>query len=53
MDWILGRMSERSSCGASFANVKISNLDFADDSVIFVEMLDLLMGTLEALNEET
>ena len=24
MDWILGRMSERSSCGASFGNVKIS-----------------------------
>ena len=32
MDWILGRMSVRSSCGASFGNVKISNLDFADDS---------------------
>ena len=35
MDWILGRMSERSSCGASFGNVKISDLDFADDAVIF------------------
>ena len=35
MDWILGRMSERSSCGASFWNVKISDLDFADDAVIF------------------
>ena len=33
MDWILGRMSERSSCGASFGNVKISDLDFADDAV--------------------
>ena len=31
MDWILGRMSERSSCGASFRNVKISDLDFTDD----------------------
>ena len=28
MDWILGRMSERSSCGASFGNVKLSDLDF-------------------------
>ena len=37
MDWILGRMSDRSSCGASFGNVKISDLDFADDAVIFVE----------------
>ena len=37
MDWILGRMSERSSCDASFGSVKISDLDFADDAVIFVE----------------
>ena len=37
MDWILGRMSERSSCGASFGNVKISDLDFTDDVVIFAE----------------
>ena len=37
MDCILGRMLERSSCGASFGNVKISDLDFADDAVIFVE----------------
>ena len=37
MDWILGRMSERSSCGSSFRNVKISDFDFADDAVIFAE----------------
>ena len=37
MDWILGRMSERSSCGAEFGNVKISDIDFADDAVIFAE----------------
>ena len=41
MDWILGRMSERSSYGASFWNVKISDLDFADDAIIFVETLDI------------
>ena len=39
MDWILGRMSLRSSCGASFGNVKISDLDFA-------ETLDILLGGL-------
>ena len=44
MDWILGRMSERSSCGASFENVKISDLDFADEAVIFVETLVILLG---------
>ena len=37
MDLILGLMSERSSCGASFGNVKISDLDFADDVVIFAD----------------
>ena len=53
VDWILGRMSERSSCGASFGNVKISDLDFADDAVIFAETLDILLGALEVLNEES
>ena len=53
MDWILGRMSERSSRGASFWNVKISDLDFADDAVIFAETLDILLGALEVLNEES
>ena len=38
MNWILGRMSERSSCDASFGNVKIPDLDFADDAVIFAEI---------------
>ena len=53
MDWILGRMSERSSCGASFWNVKISDLDFVDDAVIFAETPDILLGALEVLNEES
>ena len=51
MDWIQGRMSERSSCGASFGNVKIFDLDFADDAVFFAETLDILLGALEVLNE--
>ena len=49
----MGRMSERSSCGASFGNVKLSDLGFADDAVIFVETLDILLGALEVLNEES
>ena len=53
MDCILRRMSERSSCGASFWNVKISDLDFADDAVIFAETLDNHLGALEVLNEES
>ena len=43
MDWILARMSERSRCGASFGNVKISDLDFTDNAVNFAETLDILL----------
>ena len=53
MDWILGRMSERSSCSASFGNVKISDLGFTDDAVIFAETFDILLGALDVLNEES
>ena len=53
MDWILRRMSERSSCGASFGHVKISELDFTDDAVIFAETLDILLGALEVLIEQS
>ena len=53
MDWIQGRMLERSSCGTSFGNVKISDLDSADDAVIFAETRDVLLGALEVLNEES
>ena len=53
MDWILGRMSERSSCSASFEKVKIFELDIAENAVIFVENLDILLGALEVLNEES
>ena len=53
LNWILGRMLERSSCGASLGNVKIYDLDFADDTVIFAETLDILLGALKVLNEES
>ena len=46
-------MSESSSCGALFGNVKISDVDFADDAVIFAETLDILLGALKVLNEES
>ena len=40
-------------CGASIGNVKISDLDFTDDAVIIEETLDILLGALEVLNEES
>ena len=47
-----GNMSQRSSCGASLGNVKISDLDFADDPVFLAKTLVVLVEALEALNEE-
>ena len=47
-----GEESERSSCGASFGNVKISDLDFTDDAVIFAETVYILLGPLTVLNEK-
>ena len=41
------------SCGASFGNVKISDLDFADDAVIYAETHDILLQAIEVLNEES
>ena len=52
MDWILGRVSERTDCGVSFGNVWITDLDFVDDAVIFAETMEALVGTLDSLRED-
>ena len=52
-DWTLWRMWEISRCDASFGNVNISDLDFADNAVIFAETLDIFLGALEVQNEES
>ena len=44
-------MAERSSYGASFGNV--SDLHFTDDAVIFADTLDILLGALDVLNDES
>ena len=36
----------------SVSNTKITDLVFADDAVIFVELLEVLVMVLEALHEE-
>ena len=41
-----------SHCGASVSNTEITDLVFADDSVIFAKSLEVLVMALEALNEE-
>ena len=52
VDHVLGRMSENSGCGMSFENVRITDLDFADDAVIFAETTDVLAGALDSPSEE-
>ena len=41
------------AAGALIRNVKISDLDFVDDAVIFAETLDIFLWALEVLNEES
>ena len=52
MDWVLGRAMDRSRCGADIGNTRITDLDFADDAVIFAESLEVLVSALEALHED-
>ena len=41
-----------SRCGVSFGEVRITDLDFADDAVILAESVDILTGALEKPSEE-
>ena len=52
MDWIMDRAIGGSGCGVSFGEIRITDLDFADDAVIFAETLDVLIMALETLSEE-
>ena len=46
MGWVLGRVVEQSHCGTSVGNTEITDLVFADDAVIFVELLEVLVMAL-------
>ena len=52
MDWIMGRVVGGAGRGVSFGDVRITDLDFADDAVVFAETLEILTGALERLSEE-
>ena len=45
-------MWNKSHCGASVGNTKITDLVFADDAAIFAESLEVMVMALEALHEE-
>ncbi len=55
MDWVLGRTVDGSSCGTSVGDFKVTDINFADDSVtvIFAETLEVLVLALETLSEES
>ncbi len=38
MDWVLGRVMDRSRCGASVGNTTVTDLVFADDVVIVLSV---------------
>ena len=52
MDRVLDKVVDQRHCGASVSNTKITDLVFADDTVIFAKSLEVLMMALKALHEE-
>ncbi|KAG2455511.1 BRSK1 kinase, partial [Polypterus senegalus] len=53
LDWVLGRVMESSGSGISVGEERFTDLDFADDAVIFTESMEVLIGALERLSEES
>ena len=52
MDWILGRATVQSHCGATLGNIKVTDLDFADAVAILSESLETLVVALNAFSNE-
>ncbi len=42
VDWVLGRTVDGCSCGASVGDIKVTDLDYSDDVVIFAKTLGVL-----------
>ena len=49
MDHVLGRMSEISGSEVSFGAVRITDLEFVDEAVIFVETTEVISEAHESL----
>ena len=52
MDLVLFRISENSGCRLSSGAVRITDLSFHDDAVIFTETTEVLAEALESLSAE-
>ena len=49
----MGEMVEKTDCGISMGETPITDLEFADDGVIFAETLEVLVGALDTLSTES
>ena len=52
VNWVMHRVVDRSDCGAPLGEAMVTDLDFADDVVILVELVGGLVRALEVLSEE-
>ena len=52
MDWVLNSVISQTQGGSPVGNTRIIDLAFDDDAVVFVEMLEVLVMTLESMHEE-
>ena len=53
IDWIMGRTASSSSPRVSFGNERFTDLDFADDAVIFAKTVEVLVAFLDVLSKES
>ena len=53
IDWVMGQTVEKTDCGISLGEATITDLDIADDILIFAETLEVLAGALNTLSTET
>ncbi|KAI8515766.1 hypothetical protein Bbelb_065790 [Branchiostoma belcheri] len=53
IDFVMGRTISQSACGASFGNVTITDLDYADDVAILAEIMQALNLALHIMDSET
>ncbi|KAI8519272.1 hypothetical protein Bbelb_025290 [Branchiostoma belcheri] len=51
--FVMGRTISQSACGASFGNVTITDLDYADDVAILAEIMQALHLALHIMDSET
>lgn len=52
IDWALNRAVGSCHCGASVGSTRVTDHVFADDTVILIESLEVLIFAVEALHEE-